>query len=365
MTGVGDLDYSPGKGESDSNVSGIIGHTTYAILAAKAAAGRRLPVAPLIHRHFSSYLAGAYLGCDIQTMPAAICVDTGKGVGHGPGRLDRSPITGGNVEPWQFVFEGERFTPRKIHDTFYGRSHLILGWSPGEAGLKVSLATLSDYLADVTGDAVELFGPGERPLAYALGWMTHVTGDGLIKAVLDGINLHLLDGQYTARNRPVQDLFSYHEIGIRELGLNWPALLDDLAGTPVEGIQAHYMRCATRQGRLGSHFSEGWLPDREPLLRAVMMENRRYQGERNVRLVDQLALAKGECDPELSKLAGGLRYVEMKEAAEQADFRQALWQMGEIIADLFERLVETQERLQELPTSDGPDWETLTRRWRA
>ena len=79
----------------------------------------------------------------------------------------------------------------------------------------------------------------------------------------------------------------------------------------------------------------------------------------------ELALAKGECDPELSKLAGGLRYVEMKEAAEQADFRQALWQMGEIIADLFERLVETQERLQELPTSDGPDWETLTRRWRA
>ena len=64
-------------------MSGIVGHTMYAILAAKAATQRRLPVAPLIGRHWASYLAGSYLGCDIQTMPEAVCVDTGKEVGYG------------------------------------------------------------------------------------------------------------------------------------------------------------------------------------------------------------------------------------------------------------------------------------------
>ena len=46
-------------------MSGIIGHTTYAILGAKAAAYRGLPIAPVIQRQFASYLAGSDLGCDI------------------------------------------------------------------------------------------------------------------------------------------------------------------------------------------------------------------------------------------------------------------------------------------------------------
>jgi hypothetical protein len=36
---------------------------------------------PMIARHGASYLAGADLGCDIQTLPEAICADTGKEVG--------------------------------------------------------------------------------------------------------------------------------------------------------------------------------------------------------------------------------------------------------------------------------------------
>ena len=91
-------------------------------------------------------------------------------------------------------------------------------------------------------DAVALFGPGERPLAYVLGWMTHLVGDGLIKSIWPGVTLNLLDGKYTPRNRPIQDLFTYHEIGRKELQLNWPALLADVAETPVEPIQLHYMR---------------------------------------------------------------------------------------------------------------------------
>ena len=63
-------------------MSGVIGHMMYAILGGKAATQRKLPVAPLLNRYYASYLAGAYLGCDVQTLPAAICVDTGLSLIH-------------------------------------------------------------------------------------------------------------------------------------------------------------------------------------------------------------------------------------------------------------------------------------------
>jgi len=350
-------------------MSGIIGHTTYALLALKAAKARKLPVAGVIERHLSSYLAGAYLGCDVQTMPAAICTDTGQGVGHGPSPIEKSPLTGGEVRPFHLKFDNEEIAPREIFETFYGRAHLILGWKKEEdAALKIPLSSLFDYAADVAGDSIEIFGPGERPLAYTMGWLTHVAGDGLIKSVLDGINLQLLDGKYTAKNRPIQDLISYNDIGIGEMGLNWPALLDDLATSPVEPVQLHYMRCASRQGKLGAHFEEGWKPEHESLVRVVLAENRRYQRVRNPRLIKQLSVktdATGGlmCDPELSKITGGMTYPEMQEAAERANFRHALWQMGEIIADFFERVTNREEKLQALPSSDSPSWEELTKRW--
>ena len=215
-------------------MSGIIGHTMYAILGAKAATHRRLPVAPLIGRHWASYLAGSYLGCDIQTMPEAICVDTGKGVGYGTVPLDRSPLTGGELRPFQLTVEGTQYTPRDIHALFYGRAHLTFGWAQQEQGLTLPWQHLSDYCTAVAEDALRLFGPGERPLAYVLGWMTHLVGDGLIKSIWPGVTLHLLDGKYTRKNRPVQDLFTFHEVGRKELQLNWPALLTDLAETPVD-----------------------------------------------------------------------------------------------------------------------------------
>ena len=350
-------------------MSGIIGHTTYAILAAKASEARGLPIAPLIRRHLSTYLCGAYLGCDVQTMPAAVCVDSGEEVGHGPGKVDKSPITGGAVRPWKFPFEDREIPPRDLHFQFYGRAHLFIGWSKEDQGIAIPLSKWLDYAADVAGDALELFGPGERSLAYVLGWITHVAGDGLIKSVIEGINLNLIDGTYTAKNRPLQDLISFNEIGIGELGLNWAALLDDLAAVPVQPVQLHYMRSGKQQGRLGAHFSDGWEPGNEPLLRALLTENRRYQRIRNPRLVHQLTVkpaANSErvCDAELSRIAGGLSYTEMLEAAEKANFRHALWQMGEIIADAFANIIERQERLQEIPTEiDSPDWNELTRRW--
>lgn len=349
-------------------MSGVVGHVTYAMLAAKAAEARGLPIAPLVMRNYSAYLAGSYLGCDIQTLPAAVCVDTGIPVGYGSTPIERSPITGGELRPWRLTVEGKSYTPKDIHEIFYGRSHLILGWSKPDAGQTIQWADYLDYAADVAGDAMEIFGPGERPLAYVLGWMTHVSGDGLIKSVLDGVNLNLLGAKYSAKNRPVQDLVTWHEIGQKELGWNWPALLADLAASPVEAVQAHYMRCAPKSGRLGAHFHGGWQPDLLPLLREVMRENRRHQRRRNKTIQEDLKLVKGkegtwDCRPDLSAQTGGLTYEEMVEEAERANFRHALWQIGELVCDLFERVIDRQERLQDLPSGAGPDWSVLTERW--
>ena len=45
---------------------------------------------------------------------------------------------------------------------------------------------------------------------------------------------------------------------MKEPGLNWAAMLSDLAETPVESIQFHYMRIARLQGKLAEHFPNAW-----------------------------------------------------------------------------------------------------------
>lgn len=349
-------------------MSGLIGHMMYGVLGAKAAAQRKLPMAAIIQRHFASYLAGCYLGCDIQTMPEAICVETGQEVGYGTATLEKSPLTGGPIKPWTLKFGDTEYRPRDIHRTFYGRSHLVFGWDKAERKQTVPWDHLADYVADVVGDAIELFGPGERRLAYLFGWANHIVGDSKIKSVQPGIDLQLLDGKYTPQNRPIQDLVTFHEIGRKELGLNWANLMSDLAETPVEPVQVHYMRAGKPRGRLARDFPNAWAPGLEKLLLAVLNENRRYQRIRNPRLLKQLKLTRvkngWKCDDELSRRTGGLTYHEMVELADKAGFRHALWQMGEAIAELFEQVVNRQPLLQDLPNSPGPSWKELTERWR-
>lgn len=340
----------------------------YAILAGKAAHQRALPIAGLLHRHYASYLCGAYLGCDIQTMPEAICVDTGQEVGYGTAPLETSPLTGGAVRPWTLEADGQRYRPKDIHRLFYGRSHLVFGWSGTENAHVVPWDHLADYCAAVVDDAVTLFGPGERKIAYLLGWMAHIVGDSLIKSIRPGITLELLDGKYTPRNRPIQDLVTFHEIGHKEFGLEWAALLADLAETPVEPVQFHYMRIATPRGELSQQFPNAWVPHLAPLLRVVLHENRRYQAIRNARLLDQYALVKTPqgvaCNEDLSRKTGGLTYSEMVGVADRAGFRHALWQMGEAIVKLFEEVVERAPRLQELKDLNSPSWSEITAKWK-
>ena len=349
-------------------MSGIIGHSMYAILAGKAATERSLPIAGLIHRHYASYLCGAYLGCDVQTMPEAICVDTGQEVGYGTAPLTASPLTGGKVEPWTLRSSEQSYRPQAIHRRFYGRAHLVFGWNGTESVNVVPWDHLADYCAAVVEDAYTLFGPGERQIAYLFGWMAHIVSDSLIKSIQPGITLDLLDGKYTPRNRPIQDLVVFHEIGVKELGLDWAALLADLSATPVEPVQFHYMRISEPRGELAHQFTNAWAPQHADLLEAVLHENRRYQAIRNARLIKKYALKeRGRelvCDAELTRQTGGLTYHEMVAVADRADFRHVLWQMGEAIVTLFEAVVERTPRLQQAHDQATPTWAEISARWR-
>lgn len=349
-------------------MSGIIGHLTYAILTGKAMAARKTPVSAIIGRHFSAYLAGAYLGCDIGTLPAAICVQTGAEVGYGPIALEKSPITGGPVKAYSITIDGQTFTPRQINTMFYGRSHLVFGWNQRDRKQTLPWDHLADYASLVFADAVELFAPGQRQLAYAFGWLSHIVGDALIKSIRPGVSLHLLDGKYTPKNRPIQDLVSFHEIGRKELHLDWAGLMEDLVYTPVEPLQAHYMRLAPRRGQLGRDFSTAWEPRYQKLITKVMAENRRYQRIRNPRLIKQLALRRTptglDCDPELKAKTGGLTYQQMVNLADRAGFRNALLQIATATADLFDDIVRRQPTLSALPNTDAPTWKEITAKWR-
>jgi hypothetical protein len=318
-------------------MSGIIGHVTYAILAAREAEARKLAVAPLLRRHRASYLCGSYLGCDIQTLPEAVCVDTGREVGYGTMPVAKSPITGGAVKPWKLSFGGREYTPRDIHTIFYGRSHLVFGWSREEHDLQEPWDHLDEYFGWAAEDALALFG-GERPLAYILGTLAHIVGDSLIKSICPGLNLKLLDGQYTPRNRPIQDLVTFHEVGRKELKLDWPALLNELVATPVEPVQAHVMRVGERRGELGRHVPNGWRPELAPLLNAVMEKNRSYLKVLIPQDIEELRLEETpnglDCSAKLREITG-LHYAEMVAMANKAGFRDALRRIGAAIADLF------------------------------
>tara|TARA_B100001971_G_scaffold86644_1_gene80099 strand:- start:1301 stop:2356 length:1056 start_codon:yes stop_codon:yes gene_type:complete len=349
-------------------MSGIIGHTMYALLGARASAQRDLPVARIAHRHLSSYLCGAYLGADVGTIPSVICQDTGTPVGYGSEQIVKSPLTGGPIKPWRLNLGKEQFTPREIHNLFYGRAHVAFGWAEKDKELAIPWEKLPQYFAAVIRDARQFHGSGERQLAYSFGWMTHVIGDGLIKSVAPGMDLHLLNGKYTPANRPIQDLITFHEIGKKEMNLNWHALLADLVDCPIEPLQAHYMRIEQSRGQLSKAHPVGWEPGRQLLLLEVMAENRRYQRIRNGRILKQLALRKTaagwQCNRVLSERAKGLKYPEMVALAEKANFRHALWQVGEAIADIFSEVVTLVPEMKNAYPLDKPNWQTLTREWR-
>ena len=114
----------------------------------------------------------------------------------------------------------------------------------------------------------------------------------------------------------------------------------NLAETPVESVQAHFMRLAQPCGQLAEKFPNGWSPKHEQLLYVVMGENRRYQKIRTPRLLKQLELdpITQNCDSELSQITGGLTFQEMMQVAEAAKFRQTLTYIGKSVGQFLSLL---------------------------
>jgi hypothetical protein len=328
-------------------MSGIVGHSMYAVLGLHAAESRRLPLVRIARAHMPSYLAGAYLGSDIQVMPEAVCVDTGREVGFGTVPLEKSPLTGGAVRQYRLATPEGPLTPRQVHERFYGRAHLVFGFTRQDASLHVPWDHLPEYFAAVLDDAVESFGANERSLAYALGWIVHVVSDSLIKGIHPGIELQLLDGRYTQRNRPVQDLVTFHEVGIREFRLDWSQMFRDMADTPVEPVQLHYMRCASPRGHLAKLFDHGWLPGAQGTVEAVLAENRRWVRHHAADVLKDMELCDGDCKESIRALTG-LSYAEMVQATAKAGFRRMLANMGDHIAGMFEAVLQRSPKLAAL-----------------
>lgn len=312
-------------------MSGIIGHTLYAELTLRECLQRKQRWAQVMQAHRASFHAGAYIGSDIQVMPEAVCVDTGREVGFGTVPLERSPITGGAVRQFRLVTPEGPLTATQAHQRFYGRSHLVFGWTEAEKTLRVPWDHLPEYFAAVIQD---LKGSEHRSLAYVLGWIVHVVSDSLIKGQQPGIELNLVGGRYTQRNRPVQDLISYHDIGIAELGMDWPRDLLAMAATPVEDIQPHFMRCTEPRGQLARLFADGWQSGSHETLRAVLAENRRYVKQHAEDEIARVQLTDGECSSAMRELSG-LRMAEMREAARTAKFREMLDTMTAQIVSMF------------------------------
>lgn len=335
-------------------MSGIIGHSVYAVLGMQAAAERGVPLAHLVLRQFSSYLAGAYLGSDVQIVPAVTCVATGKRYGCCGMKIERCPETGGETVPWRLRHEGREYSGSDIHAKFYGRSHLIFGFSKEDQQLRVPWDHLADYAAAAVEDAFALFPASERTVAYVLGWLVHVVSDSLIKSYQPGIDLHLVDGKYTPKNRVLQDLYCLNEVGVKRLGLNWDAILHDCAGLEWEAVQLHYMRIGEPRGQLGKLFGSGWLPERS-LAEAVLQENRRHFRTYYLEELNAVRLKDGECSPEIQK-STGLKYAAIVATCERVGYRKALRQMGDQIATMFEQVTQRSPRLSRLPARGLPAW---------
>jgi len=286
-------------------------------------------------------------------MPSVTCAANNEEAGYGG--IPYSGCPGGSSKPWMLRVDGEDYLPRQIHGLFYGRSHLIFGWTKEDESLRVPWDHLPEYFAASLHDAIDFYGPSERTLAYILGWTVHVVSDSLIKSFQPGLTLKLLDGTYTPRNRPIQDLFSFHEIGIRELGLDWAATLADIAATPVEAAQLHFMRISEPRGELARMFKGGWKPERKKLMMAVLAENRRWARRHfNDELAEmQLspnAKGKPEANAGLQKTTG-LDYEAMIEAARASDLRGQIGKIASEAASIIEAIERRSARLRALSTA--------------
>ena len=324
-------------------MSGLVGHSLYAILALQQAEEWTPSLVPLLKRHFGSYLAGAYIGADIQMMPEAVCVQTGKELGIGTVPLTESPFTGGPVRPWYLEHAGNRFRPNEIHRLFYGRSHLIFGWTKEMANLRVSWDLLVRYAVCVIKDYSASSPTSDNGLAWIFGWLVHVVSDSMIKSRQPGLKMHLVDGLYTARNRPIQDLFAFYEMGVKELKIDWKGTFALMAQAPIEAVQFHYMRIRPLGPHLSKAFADGWAESQGDLLQTVLRENRRWLSHHAGDVLAELMLEEVSGRRLPSKIfrewTQDSDYGELMAMAEKAGIRDVLRGIVEETVGLFDHVL--------------------------
>ena len=157
--------------------------------------------------------------------------------------------------------------------------------------------------------------------------------------------------------------FTFHRVGI-ELELDWPALFRDMAATPVEPCQLHYMRIGERGGHLGAMFDDGWRPEHAPLLSAVLAENRRYLPQHAADVLRVVTLRDGEASEAARRASGGLGHEQMLAMAEAAGMRRTLAAIADQCADLIEQITAQVPEWSKLPRTPDDEWATLKQQWK-
>ena len=150
-----------------------------------------MSLAQLASRHLSSYLCGAYLGgMSAPCRPLFVWIPIHRWATVPNGW--RKAVTGGRVKQWTLSIGAGNLRRAK-----FAASYVVVPTLPLAGWLMIDCWRCLGRGCQNTLPRCcrmrELHGPSERRLAYALGWMTHVIGDGLIKSVAPGLDLNLLD----------------------------------------------------------------------------------------------------------------------------------------------------------------------------
>jgi len=218
-------------------------HVTYAVLGAQAATARRLPVAPLLRRHWASYLCGAYLGCDIQTFPKQCVWTRAAKSGTAWCRWPESPHRR-RGPAMEALLDGREYTRVTSTGCFTGDRT----WSLAGAR-RNSTCRNPGTIWPITSRARPLTrGPALARANVRWPISSHARARGRRQSHQvrpRRPEAAFTRRQYTPRNRPIQDLITFHEVGRKELNLNWARPAGGSRWLPaVESLQPHTMRVA-------------------------------------------------------------------------------------------------------------------------
>ena len=165
--------------------------------------------------------------------------------------------------------------------------------------------------------------PPNRPLAYVLGWMTHLVGRRPDQVGLAGRDAELARRQIHAKKSSYPG--SVH-LPRRSDGRNCDST-GRLCWRMSRRLRSNQFNCticglASPRGRLAQDFPEGWVPAATGLLQAVARREstilEALQGTGPPRDAAGANWRRWQCRDELRLATGGLSYAQMIEAAEQA-----------------------------------------------